>query len=136
MMKRIAIQFPDTMRTSCILVTLLSWLAIPAESDPESGPLHRPNVVMFAVDDMCDWIGPMGYSQAVTPNMARLAKRGVTFQNAHKAVKERLAASAPATFARPGLLSKDLRLAPQGETFAWMPRTKPRAGRHRGGKQP
>jgi arylsulfatase A-like enzyme len=46
---------------------------------------ERPNVVMFAVDDMCDWIGPMGYAQAVTPNMDRLARRGVTFQNAHTA---------------------------------------------------
>lgn len=46
---------------------------------------EHPNVVMFAVDDMCDWIGPMGYTQAITPNMDRLAKRGVTFQNAHTA---------------------------------------------------
>ncbi len=45
----------------------------------------KPNVVMFAVDDMCDWIGPMGYEQAVTPNMDRLAESGVTFLNAHTA---------------------------------------------------
>jgi arylsulfatase A-like enzyme len=46
---------------------------------------ERPNVVMFVVDDMCDWIGPMGHKQAITPNMDRLAARGVTFQNAHTA---------------------------------------------------
>jgi len=46
---------------------------------------ERPNVVMFVVDDMCDWIGPMGHAQAITPNMDRLAARGVTFQNAHTA---------------------------------------------------
>jgi len=40
---------------------------------------------MFAVDDMCDWIGPMGHAQAITPNMDRLAAKGVTFQNAHTA---------------------------------------------------
>ncbi len=45
----------------------------------------RPNVLFFAVDDMCDWIGPMGYKQAVTPNMDRLARSGVTFLNAHTA---------------------------------------------------
>lgn len=45
----------------------------------------KPNVLFFAVDDMCDWIGPMGYRQAVTPNMDRLARRGVTFMNAHTA---------------------------------------------------
>jgi arylsulfatase A-like enzyme len=41
-----------------------------------------PNVLFFAVDDMCDWISPMGYTQAVTPNMERLAKAGITFMNA------------------------------------------------------
>ncbi|MEM7790124.1 MAG: sulfatase [Verrucomicrobiota bacterium] len=45
----------------------------------------QPNIIMFAVDDMSDWIGPMGYSQAVTPNIDRLAAAGVTFQNAHTA---------------------------------------------------
>ncbi len=53
-----------------------------------SGPMgiaRQPNIVIFAVDDMCDWIGPMGYDQAVTPNMDRLAGMGVTFQNAHTA---------------------------------------------------
>ena len=45
----------------------------------------QPNVLFFAVDDMSDWIGPMGYEQAVTPNMDRLAKAGVTFINGHTA---------------------------------------------------
>ncbi len=38
---------------------------------------ERPNVVLFAVDDLCDRVGAMGYEQAVTPNMDRLANRGV-----------------------------------------------------------
>lgn len=42
-----------------------------------------PNVIMIALDDLNDWIGPMGNTQAKTPNMDRLAKRGITFQNAH-----------------------------------------------------
>ncbi len=46
---------------------------------------RQPNVLMFAVDDMCDWIGPMGHTQAITPNMDRLAASGLTFQNAHTA---------------------------------------------------
>jgi arylsulfatase A-like enzyme len=45
----------------------------------------QPNVLMFAVDDMCDWIGPMGHEQAITPHMDRLAAAGMTFQNAHTA---------------------------------------------------
>ena len=61
-----------------VSLLVLSWCAMAFAAD-------RPNVVMFVVDDMCDWIGPMGYGQAVTPNMDRLAKAGVTFINAHTA---------------------------------------------------
>ena len=44
----------------------------------------RPNVLFIAVDDLNDWIGCMGgHPQALTPNMDRLAKRGVLFTNAH-----------------------------------------------------
>jgi arylsulfatase A-like enzyme len=38
---------------------------------------------MIAVDDMNDWIGPMGNPYVKTPNLDRLARRGITFQNAH-----------------------------------------------------
>ncbi len=44
----------------------------------------RPNVLLIAVDDLNDWIGCMGgHPQAKTPNIDRLAKRGVLFSNAH-----------------------------------------------------
>ncbi|WP_246145791.1 sulfatase [Brevifollis gellanilyticus] len=44
----------------------------------------RPNVLFIAVDDLNDWIGCMkGHPQAQTPNMDRLAQRGVLFTNAH-----------------------------------------------------
>ena len=43
----------------------------------------RPNVIMFVTDDLNDWVNPLGYSQAVTPNLDRLAKMGVSFTNAH-----------------------------------------------------
>ena len=43
-----------------------------------------PNVLFIAVDDLNDWIGCMnGHPQAQTPNMDRLAERGVLFTNAH-----------------------------------------------------
>jgi len=38
---------------------------------------------MFVMDDLNDWVGPMGYSQVKTPNMDRLANQGVKFTNAH-----------------------------------------------------
>lgn len=44
----------------------------------------KPNVLFIAVDDLNDWIGCLGgHPQALTPNMDRLAKRGVLFTNAH-----------------------------------------------------
>lgn len=46
--------------------------------------LEKPNVLVIAVDDLNDWIGVLGgHPQAKTPNMDRLAKRGVLFSNAH-----------------------------------------------------
>jgi arylsulfatase A-like enzyme len=44
----------------------------------------RPNVLLIAIDDLNDWIGCMGgHPQAKTPNLDRLAARGVLFNNAH-----------------------------------------------------
>ncbi len=46
----------------------------------------KPNVLFLAVDDMNDWIGCLGTTpQAITPNIDRLAARGVNFTNAHTA---------------------------------------------------
>ncbi len=43
----------------------------------------RPNVLFIAVDDWNDWVGCLGHAQAKTPNVNRLAKRGLLFTNAH-----------------------------------------------------
>ncbi|MDG1873104.1 MAG: sulfatase [Mariniblastus sp.] len=44
----------------------------------------KPNVLFIAIDDMNDWVGFLGgHPQAKTPNMDKLAKRGVCFTNAH-----------------------------------------------------
>jgi arylsulfatase A-like enzyme len=44
----------------------------------------RPNVLMIAIDDMNDWMGALaGHPQVRTPNMDRLAERGMLFTNAH-----------------------------------------------------
>lgn len=43
-----------------------------------------PNVLFIAVDDLNDWVGFLGgHPQIKTPNMDRLAQRGVAFENAH-----------------------------------------------------
>jgi arylsulfatase A-like enzyme len=44
---------------------------------------NQPNVIFFAMDDLNDWVTPLGYNQAKTPNMDRLAKMGVVFTYAH-----------------------------------------------------
>lgn len=44
----------------------------------------RPNVLMIVVDDMNDWVGCLGgHPDAQTPNIDRLAQRGMLFTNAH-----------------------------------------------------
>lgn len=49
----------------------------PAEPKPT-------NVLMISVDDLNDWVGVFGgHSQTLTPNIDRLASRGVAFQRAY-----------------------------------------------------
>ena len=43
----------------------------------------RPDILFIAIDDLNDWVGPLGHSQAKTPHMDRLAERGMVFTNAH-----------------------------------------------------
>ncbi len=46
--------------------------------------VEQPNVLMIVVDDMNDWVGCMGgHPQVQTPNIDRLAQRGLLFTNAH-----------------------------------------------------
>src|ERR1700739_1689291 len=45
---------------------------------------QRPNVLFIAVDDLNDWVHHLGgHPQALTPNIDRLARRGVTFTRAY-----------------------------------------------------
>ena len=44
----------------------------------------KPNVLFIAVDDLRDWVGHLGgHPQAKTPNIDRLARRGVSFTQAY-----------------------------------------------------
>lgn len=43
----------------------------------------KPNILLIIADDLNDWIKPLaGHPQARTPNLDKLAARGVTFRNA------------------------------------------------------
>ena len=45
---------------------------------------NKPNVLFMAIDDLNDWIGCLGgHPDVKTPNLDRLAQRGVLFTNAH-----------------------------------------------------
>ena len=44
----------------------------------------QPDILFIAIDDLNDWVGPLdGHPQTRTPNMDRLAERGMVFTNAH-----------------------------------------------------
>lgn len=53
----------------------------PAQIAADSG---SPDILFIVVDDLNDWVGPLSdQPQAKTPNIDRLAARGLTFVNAH-----------------------------------------------------
>ena len=44
---------------------------------------QKMNIVMIAIDDLNDWVGAFGgHPQAITPNMDKLASKGMLFRNA------------------------------------------------------
>lgn len=55
------------------------------KTDPASAQQkEKYNVLFIAVDDMNDWVGPFGgYPGIKTPNIDKLAKKGVVFQRAY-----------------------------------------------------
>ncbi|MEM9161372.1 MAG: sulfatase-like hydrolase/transferase, partial [Verrucomicrobiota bacterium] len=63
---------------------LIIWTSFWATSLLFGDTVDQPNVLFISVDDLNDWIGCLeGHPQALTPNMDRLAERGVLFSNAH-----------------------------------------------------
>lgn len=47
-------------------------------------PEKKPNILFIAIDDMNDWTGFLGgHPQAITPNLDKIAERGILFTNAH-----------------------------------------------------
>lgn len=65
------------------ITTLLSWMCLLALS-VSGKTLAHPNVLFIVIDDLNDWVGCLGgHPQARSPNMDRLAQRGILFLNAH-----------------------------------------------------
>ena len=67
---------------ACLLLSLVS--AVFSTSMHATEPPSPRNILFIAVDDLNDWVGALGgHPQAVTPNMDKLAQRGLLFTNAH-----------------------------------------------------
>lgn len=59
-------------------------LVLPHLAFAAKNPKNKPNVLFMAIDDLNDWIGCLGgHPDVKTPNLDRLAARGVLFTNAH-----------------------------------------------------
>ena len=66
-----------------IIVFLLGSLSFKVNAAYKVEQKH-PNVLMICVDDLNDWLGCMGgHPNSITPNMDKLASKGVLFTNAH-----------------------------------------------------
>lgn len=73
----------ETCYFSCLIFLLVNIISDVNGQDHEE-IVKKPNVLMISIDDLNDWIGAMGYpSKDLTPNIDRLASKGVLFNNAH-----------------------------------------------------
>ena len=63
--------------------TLLLMLLL-AAFGPDLAAVEKPNLLFVAIDDLNDWVGCLGgHPQVKTPNIDKLAGRGVLFTEAH-----------------------------------------------------
>lgn len=66
------------------LLALLAGILLPSLCSAQAPAASRPNVLFIAVDDLNHWVGHLGRNtQAKTPNIDRLASRGVSFRHAY-----------------------------------------------------
>ncbi len=74
------------MRTKNIVLILLICFSVFAAGIHKANAFDKkkPNILFIAIDDMNDWTGFLGgHPQAITPNLDKLAEKGVNFTNAH-----------------------------------------------------
>src|SRR6185437_450638 len=67
-----------------LLVGLVLWRATPASAADAPKTPAKPNVLFIAIDDLNHWVQYLGRNEQVkTPNLDRLAQRGVRFTHAY-----------------------------------------------------
>ena len=78
-MKSYPIEIKAKLAIAIFVVSILGFKQVWADTS-----INRPNVLFIAVDDLNDWVGCLGgHPQARTPNIDRLASRGVLFEQAY-----------------------------------------------------
>ena len=86
-MKRFSIKITAKTRQFApkLLIALHFFMFVSFQQQAYAGAkTARPNVLFIAVDDLNDWIGCLGgHPQAKTPNIDRLASRGMLFEQAY-----------------------------------------------------
>jgi arylsulfatase A-like enzyme len=70
------------MKPTYLFAVLCCLFVLPALAQQQTKPDKPLNVVWLSVEDMSPWIGPYGDKTVPTPNLDRLAKEGVTYDNA------------------------------------------------------
>jgi arylsulfatase A-like enzyme len=69
-------------RPICMVAAIMTLLLTAGFSSASAA--DHPDVLFIAIDDLNDWVGHLGgYPGVKTPNIDALAKRGVSFTNAH-----------------------------------------------------
>lgn len=63
--------------------SIVAGVATQAAQPPPAGPADRPNVLFIVSDDLSTALGGYGHPQCRTPNLDRLAARGVVFERAY-----------------------------------------------------
>jgi arylsulfatase A-like enzyme len=72
------------MSRSLLSILLLAFIVFTGGTSLFAAETKQPNVLFIAVDDLNDWISCLGgHPDCKTPNIDRLASRGVLFSNAH-----------------------------------------------------
>src|SRR6266480_4620358 len=74
------------MRTSpwLLAAAIAAAATPPAPAADAPGSPKKPNVLFIAVDDLRDWVGYLDRNpQAITPNIDKLAARGLAFTRSY-----------------------------------------------------
>ncbi|QDU26832.1 Choline-sulfatase [Anatilimnocola aggregata] len=68
---------------SAVCLSIATFVALAHLPLTAAEPAKQPNVLFIAIDDLRDWVGYLGHQRAKTPNLDRLASRGVSFTRSY-----------------------------------------------------